>query len=282
VGVDNCQPLEVQTLGERLKATRLEMKLGTNELTRRAGISNGVVTRLEKNQGKRPGHDILARLAGALGVRVDWLVRGEEPKLAPGGPVDFSEAGAVGSSAPTGKGAASPPQSSPVATLYVVEPEHEEILEAAYKKGDFSLLSSVAARHMLRKGGFLVKPNADPVQMVSTWMAAATRLQRRGELVTPDAILAELSARIVELERPAIDQQNQAYREQLEREHGIKPEMPPLLQQARERAMKRETQIAEQLLEEAATVPPPGGAKAVGGEGATPKPSSATRKKGSR
>jgi transcriptional regulator with XRE-family HTH domain len=46
------------------------------ELVRLSGVSQPTVSRILKNQGPRPGAEVLGRLAAACGVSVEWLMRG--------------------------------------------------------------------------------------------------------------------------------------------------------------------------------------------------------------
>jgi transcriptional regulator with XRE-family HTH domain len=66
----------VSTLGQRLRQARERAGLGVNELTRKAGVSQGVVTRIEQHQSKHTEAVTLQKLAQALGVTHEWLVDG--------------------------------------------------------------------------------------------------------------------------------------------------------------------------------------------------------------
>lgn len=50
----------------RLKKERNAVNLSQLELARFAGVAASTVCKLEKNKTKRPGHDVLDRLASAL------------------------------------------------------------------------------------------------------------------------------------------------------------------------------------------------------------------------
>lgn len=155
----------------------------------------------------------------------------------------------------SGEGQFNPPQPTADArTLptFVVDDAHEKLIEAAFLAGRHSLLSTAVAREMLRVGGFLVDPSADPVPIVAAWLDAATRLQRRGEMVTPRSVIAELSRRVAELTRSSTDEMNASLLEQA-KGMGLVPTAspPPLLQRARERALADEAATAARLQEEA-------------------------------
>lgn len=139
-----------------------------------------------------------------------------------------------------------------VLPTFVVNDDHERIIEAAFQRGRFSLLSTAVAREMLRTGGFLADPSADPVPVVAAWLDVATRLQRRGEMVTPRSVIAELSRRVAELTRASTDEMNASLGQRAQ-ELGLAPHTTPpsLLQKARERALTDEAATAERLRLEA-------------------------------
>lgn len=68
---------EPSTFGSRLKAARLEAGLSQDELARRAGSSKGYISELETTQTGRPSADLALKLAEAVGVTVEHLVRGD-------------------------------------------------------------------------------------------------------------------------------------------------------------------------------------------------------------
>lgn len=68
----------VATMGERIRATRKEKRWTLAELAKASGISPGSISDLE--QGRQFGTTRLPDLAAALGVRVEWLHKGEGPK----------------------------------------------------------------------------------------------------------------------------------------------------------------------------------------------------------
>lgn len=81
-------------LGERVQFARSQQNLTMSELAERIGITQGHLSNIEN--GKRtPGAGILSNLARELGVREDWLIRGEEPMYVESGKTidDYSVAG---------------------------------------------------------------------------------------------------------------------------------------------------------------------------------------------
>lgn len=67
------------TMGARIRATRKEKRWTLSDLSKASGISPGSISDLE--QGRQFGTTRLPDLAAALGVRVEWLQRGEGPKV---------------------------------------------------------------------------------------------------------------------------------------------------------------------------------------------------------
>jgi transcriptional regulator with XRE-family HTH domain len=64
------------SLARRLKSARLAANLGVNELSQKAGVGNGVVSRIENGKNKGTPETI-ATLASTLDVSLDWLWRGK-------------------------------------------------------------------------------------------------------------------------------------------------------------------------------------------------------------
>ena len=63
------------SFSERLKKSRTERSLSQGELAKRVGVHYTQIGRYE-NKGAQPSADILAKLATALGVSVDFLMGG--------------------------------------------------------------------------------------------------------------------------------------------------------------------------------------------------------------
>lgn len=72
----------VRTVGARVRAARELRGLGYNELDRAIGKQPGYTSRLESSN-RAPRADTLERLAAVLRVRIEYLVRGEEPMERP-------------------------------------------------------------------------------------------------------------------------------------------------------------------------------------------------------
>ncbi len=68
----------VSTLGQRLKHAMAVRGIKNNELDRLMG-KKGYVSRLANDQRPNASAETVSRAAQALGVRVEWLMRGEEP-----------------------------------------------------------------------------------------------------------------------------------------------------------------------------------------------------------
>ncbi|MGA2836417.1 MAG: helix-turn-helix transcriptional regulator [Acidimicrobiales bacterium] len=66
--------MEASSLPENLKRLRAEKRLSQAELSRQAEVSPGYVSELEGGQGKRPGGQVLMRLAKVLGVTIAELL----------------------------------------------------------------------------------------------------------------------------------------------------------------------------------------------------------------
>ena len=58
----------------RLKSLRLEKKWSQTELSRRTGLDQGYISRLETDMFVSPGIKTLTKLADALGTSIDYLV----------------------------------------------------------------------------------------------------------------------------------------------------------------------------------------------------------------
>lgn len=66
------------SLGERIKARRLDHGWKQRQLADKAGISHGFLSDLE-NGKRRIGADLLLEIADALDCSVDFLMKGAEP-----------------------------------------------------------------------------------------------------------------------------------------------------------------------------------------------------------
>lgn len=86
------EPLVWMTLGERIKAARARHGWGSTVLDKKAGLSQGIVSRYESGErGVGRGGasaETLRKIAIATGVRLEWLVTGEGRMLEEGEEVD--------------------------------------------------------------------------------------------------------------------------------------------------------------------------------------------------
>lgn len=69
----------MSAIGERLKLARMMARLSQQELAERAGVSKMAISKYENNQ-MMPGSEVLLKLAQALDVRVEFLLR-QAPQL---------------------------------------------------------------------------------------------------------------------------------------------------------------------------------------------------------
>ena len=70
-------------LGDRIRQRRADTGLSAAELARRAGISKGYLSVIERGRSVRPSGDVLARLATALGTTIaDLLGQEVRPRAA--------------------------------------------------------------------------------------------------------------------------------------------------------------------------------------------------------
>ncbi len=61
-------------IGSNIKRLREDKKLGLNETARRAGISAGYLSSLERGEKKNPSLDLLKKIAEVLGVSIKDLL----------------------------------------------------------------------------------------------------------------------------------------------------------------------------------------------------------------
>jgi transcriptional regulator with XRE-family HTH domain len=72
----------MESIGDRVKRLRLEKGLSPGQLAYMAGISRNHLWRIEKGDRPKVGAEILARIASALGVGVDDLLRDPDAPVA--------------------------------------------------------------------------------------------------------------------------------------------------------------------------------------------------------
>ncbi len=71
----------METIGDRIRKRREALGLSQRQLQDKAGIPHPQVQRIESGFTRQPQPDYLARLAEALGVSLDWLIRGDRANL---------------------------------------------------------------------------------------------------------------------------------------------------------------------------------------------------------
>lgn len=69
----------LRSLGERLRFAREARKLGSNELSRLAGLTESYVSSVETGRRTKVAADALGAVARVLHVRLPWLMEGLEP-----------------------------------------------------------------------------------------------------------------------------------------------------------------------------------------------------------
>lgn len=62
------------TLGARIMKRRESLRLSQEQLAREAGITQGLLSRIENGHTPNPGANVLKGLARALRCSIDWLV----------------------------------------------------------------------------------------------------------------------------------------------------------------------------------------------------------------
>lgn len=74
--VVGCTFEPVETISDRIRSSLATRGWSMRELDRRAEIAEGHTERILARDPERAGAGTLAKIAGALGVTLDWLVRG--------------------------------------------------------------------------------------------------------------------------------------------------------------------------------------------------------------
>lgn len=77
-------------LADRIKAERLRLGLSQETLADRANVTQGAIQKIEAGR-RTPNVLIVADVAVALGVAMDWLVLGEGPKKRRFLPLDYDD-----------------------------------------------------------------------------------------------------------------------------------------------------------------------------------------------
>jgi len=73
-------PLSIDAIAHRLKATRLALGLNQVEFCKRAGIPTNTYNQYEKAKG-RPSLDMALALCAAYKITLDWIYRGDASGL---------------------------------------------------------------------------------------------------------------------------------------------------------------------------------------------------------
>ena len=68
------------TIGDRIKLKRKELGLTQAELGEKLNVTDRAVSKWEQNEGN-PDMSIIASLANALGVSLDYLILGKEDEI---------------------------------------------------------------------------------------------------------------------------------------------------------------------------------------------------------
>lgn len=65
-------------IGSRIQSYRKRKRLSLNELSYRSGVAKSYLSSIERNIQSNPSVEVLSRVAGVLGVRIEHLIRDEE------------------------------------------------------------------------------------------------------------------------------------------------------------------------------------------------------------
>ena len=71
--------MEPETVGQRLRRTRMRRVFDQQELGHRAGVSNVTISRIENGSEGTSRLSTIRKLADALDVSAAWLLYGEDP-----------------------------------------------------------------------------------------------------------------------------------------------------------------------------------------------------------
>ena len=70
-------------VGHRIRERRLELKISQADLAKAAGCSPAYIHQIESGKRKEVGRAVLRSIAEALGLALDFVLYGTEPRLAP-------------------------------------------------------------------------------------------------------------------------------------------------------------------------------------------------------
>ena len=141
------------------------------------GIANGTLGAIAKGRRKSVDGPTAVKIAKALGLDVEQI-----------------HAAQLGEESPEQE------RTPPISSGVVVREEHLELLDLAFDPETHIPSDLGAVQTMLRERAALVVPGVDAPQIVRRWLDAAARIRQRGEKADTSKIIAELTARIVELE----------------------------------------------------------------------------------
>lgn len=71
---------EKQTLGHRIREVRKDRGISQTDLAEMVGVRQGTISRIESGTISQPRFSDIARIADALGCRMEYLVRDKEQR----------------------------------------------------------------------------------------------------------------------------------------------------------------------------------------------------------
>ena len=160
-------------LAERIRLILREKGWSQRELSRRADLAGSHVSLILTRLGEKVSDETIAKIASAAGASVTWLRTGEGPMWAAG----------------------EPRPSAPLPTVVVREdlPPEVRALARAFQMGAYDVEEFDALRELLRHGKPQLAPGADPVAIMSVWLAAARRMRLQGIPVTMENLAFTLA-----------------------------------------------------------------------------------------
>lgn len=76
-------------IGRRMKETRLRLGVSQGELSRRAGVTQSLISQIERGENRSTTY--ISAIAQALGVSADWLATGRgDPRRVPVSPAGMA------------------------------------------------------------------------------------------------------------------------------------------------------------------------------------------------
>jgi transcriptional regulator with XRE-family HTH domain len=174
MSVMHIEPRTMDIDAKRAKKRRLALGLTQLQVADRSGLSQESISRIEGGRLKGRQADTQEKLAGALGVSVDWLLgRGSEADV--GTPPQVTD----GPPAPARPERVEPVDESPL----------EAALGEAFDKTKHALRDVVAVQKALRSFHQKQKDESDLVVAARAWLDAAAALRKEGTEVTLEALL---------------------------------------------------------------------------------------------